>query len=862
MQKAIQNQRGLGLISLIILIIFLIFFIGLGIYLVRLDNIVRDRFDGQRWDIPAKVFARPLELYSQADTSKSDILEELRLLGYKSANNYNNPGTYTNKDSQLFIHTRGFDFGDSKEPERVIELNFAGGSIATIRTTKPSTSGIVRLEPMVIGGIYPQHNEDRVLIKLQNVPAPLVDALLATEDRNFYEHHGVSIRGTARALLSNITGGKRQGGSTLTQQLVKNFYLTPERTYKRKANEALMALLVEFHYNKNDILEAYLNEVNLGQNGNYSINGYGLAAQYYFGQPLRELNTAKFAFLVGLVNGPSYYNPWRNPERARARRDVVLNNMLVTGKLSQAEFDEEIARPLGVLDKPGYTAVKYPDFMDIVRRQLKEEYQEKDLTNQGLRVFTTLDPLAQSRIQNTFEKTVARLAKTNPARLKNLQGAVVVSHPENGEIVAAVGSTGDFTGFNRVLDAKRQVGSLLKPVIYMQALQSGRYTWASQIQDTDIVIRGAGVQDWKPKNYSGGEKGLVTMQSALANSYNLSAVRLGWEAGLPTFINNLHRLGVQGEIPRYPSILLGAVTMSPMDILGIYQNFATGGYSYPTRSIRSVVNADGELLERYGLKVQNTIDPATAYLVNYGLQQVMTNGTGRAAYNTFPREMGLAGKSGTTNDARDSWFAGYSGNYLAVVWLGEDNNKPIGLTGSSGALPVWINVMKQLKNTPNDMPQPDDISWQWIDSFEGLLSAQGCAGAVYVPLLRSTIPRQATTCGLPHYQVEPQYYEESYVDEFGNPIPTTSFSGEHPLNPQPNTRPAPMQNPNTQGQTAQLNQQRGAQQPRNPQNLNNPLTQNPERPSQNYLRESDIDQAPPQRSATVISEGEYTIGSR
>ncbi len=269
----------------------------------------------------------------------------------------------------------------------------------------------------------------------------------------------------------------------------------------------------------------------------------------------------------------------------------------------------------------------------------------------------------------------------------------MVSHPENGEIVAAVGSTGEFTGFNRVLDAKRQVGSLLKPVIYMQALQSGRYTWASPIQDTEIVIRGAGVKDWKPKNYSGGEKGIVSMQSALANSYNLAAVRLGWEAGLPTFINNLHRLGVQGEIPRYPSILLGAVTMSPMDILGIYQNFATGGYSYPTRSIRSVVNADGELLERYGLKVQNTIDPATAYLVNYGLQQVMTNGTGRAAYNTFPREMGLAGKSGTTNDARDSWFAGYSGNYLAVVWLGEDNNKPIGLTGSSGALPVWINVI-------------------------------------------------------------------------------------------------------------------------------------------------------------------------
>ncbi|MFE1654799.1 transglycosylase domain-containing protein, partial [Acinetobacter baumannii] len=262
--------------------------------------------------------------------------------------------------------------------------------------------------------IYPQHNEDRVLIKLNSVPKPLIEALISTEDRNFYHHHGISIRGTARALVSNVTGGRRQGGSTLTQQLVKNFYLTPERTLKRKVNEALMALLIELHYSKDEILEAYLNEVNLGQNGNYSINGYGLASQFYFGLPLRELNVAQQAYLVGLVQGPSLYNPWKNPEGAKNRRDTVLNNMRVMGYLTQAEYETEIARPLNVLSKPSLGPAKFPDFLDIVRRQLRTEYQESDLTNQGLRIFTTLDPIAQTQVQNAFKASVERLANSNP----------------------------------------------------------------------------------------------------------------------------------------------------------------------------------------------------------------------------------------------------------------------------------------------------------------------------------------------------------------------------------------------------------------------------------------------------------------
>lgn len=748
-------ERGIGFFALIFSVLVIGGFIAFSIYVIRLDTVIRNKFEGQRWDIPAKVFARPLEIYTNASISQANFTQELNMLGYKSSDSYTKPGSYVNQGNSMYVHTRGFDFGDSSEPEQVLEVTFGADQVTDVRATKPSSTGIARLEPMLIGGIYPQHNEDRVLIKLNKVPKTLIEALIATEDRNFYHHHGLSIRGTARALVSNVTGGKRQGGSTLTQQLVKNFYLSPERTLKRKVNEALMSLLLEFHYNKDEILEAYLNEVNLGQNGNYSINGYGLASQFYFGLPLRELNVAQQAYLVGLVQGPSLYNPWRNPEGALKRRNTVLNNMLVMGYLSQAEYEQESARPLGVLSKPSIGTAKFPDFLDIVRRQLRSEYQETDLTNQGLRIFTTLDPIAQTRIQDAFKASVGQLAKGNPSRLRDLQGAVLVSHPENGELVAAVGSTQDFTGFNRAVDAKRQVGSLLKPVIYLNAIESGRYNWASRIQDRAVSVPTGSDQSWTPKNYSGGEHGEVTMAQALANSYNLSAVRLGQEFGVSAFTNKLKKFGVTSEIPSYPSVFLGAVNMSPMEMLSIYSNFATGGFKYPTRAIRSVVDANGKVLERFGLNVEQTIEPSSAYVLNYGLQQVMASGTGRSAYNSLPSSLKLAGKSGTTNDTRDSWFAGYSGNYVAVVWLGLDNNKVTGLTGSSGALPVWTNVMRQLRQQPVNLKQTDDVQWQWIDVASGNLSAQGCGGAMYIPMLRSTVPHQATSCAYPYYQSAP-----------------------------------------------------------------------------------------------------------
>ena len=767
-----KSSRGFAFLALLIFIILLIGFAVFSVYMIHLDNIVREKFEGKRWEIPAKVYARPLELFNGARVSKANLQQELRLLGYKAADGYQAPGTYVDKGNSFFVHSRGFDFGDSSEPEQVLQITFGQQQILDVRSTQQTGTGIARLEPVQVGGIYPRHNEDRVLLKLDKVPQPLIDALIATEDRQFYHHKGISLRGLARAMVSNATGGPRQGGSTLTQQLVKNFYLTPERSVKRKANEALMAVLLELHYSKNEILEAYLNEVNLGQNGNHSINGFGLAAEFYFGQPLQELRLDQQAFLVGLVKGPSLYNPRKNPDLALERRNTVLHNMLVIGKITQTQYDEAIARKLTVIDKPSAGSNLFPDFLDVVRRQLKEEYQESDLTGEGLRIFTTLDPLVQTAASDAFNNTVDQLVARNPKVLTGLQGAVTIANPENGELLAVVGGTGsNFTGFNRAVDAKRQVGSILKPVVYLNALQSERYNVISPISDAPVSITGMGMKDWQPKNYDGRDHGVIPLYDALAHSYNQATVRLGWEMGVPTFINTLHGLGIDDDIKPYPSALLGAVNLTPMQVLGMYQVFAANGFRYAPRSIRSVVDAHDKPLQRYGLNVRQSIDPGAVYLLNYTMQQVMRSGTGASAYRSLSTDLNLSGKSGTTNDARDSWFAGYSGNYVTVVWLGHDNNKPVGLSGSTGALPVWINIMKQLNLSPVDLVQPGNVQWQWVDASENKLSAQGCAGAVYIPMLVNTIPAQATECGMAHlYNSQTDPYANAEVDSDGNPV--------------------------------------------------------------------------------------------
>ena len=751
-QTPVASGRLKTALVLILMLVTLIGVVGGGAYVMHLDTIVRDKFEGKRWAIPARVYARPLVLAKGEPLSQDSVEDELRLLNYRRLSGAPSSGTYDVDANSMFIHTRGFAFSDGREPSQLLRVRFQQQRLVELASTRAGQRGSVRLEPLVIGGIYPSQNEDRVLIQLKEAPPHLLDALLATEDQRFYQHIGVSLRGILRAVWVNFSSGQvRQGGSTLTQQLVKNFYLSDERSLTRKVNEALMALLLEVHYSKAEILETYLNEVNLGQQGTRSINGFGLAAEYYFGQPLSELSLPQVALLVGMVKGPSYYNPRRNVERATLRRNIVLDNLYREDKLSAPDRDLAMSRPLGVIAKPSASSNLYPDFLDVVRRQLRENYKSDDLTSQGLSIYTTLDPRVQNAADAALETTVARLRKQG-RQLGKLEGAVLAADLRSGELRALIGGTGLFTGYNRAIDASRQVGSLLKPAIYLTALSTGQYTWQTPISDAPVEVISDSGKRWEPQNYDKQSHGSVPMRVALANSYNQAAVRLGMTVGLPAFINTLRQLGVEGDLQSYPSLLLGALNQSPMDVLHLYQVLLTGVRA-PIQSIREVVGSDGQTLQRFAGERRQVVDPADAYVLHYGLEQVARTGTAASSYKRLPAEMVIAGKTGTTNDLRDSWFAGSSGDLLGVVWLGRDDNGPTGLSGGTGALPVWTDMMVRLSPSYHTPVKPPDVTWEWLDASSGRLSSAECGG-VRVPVSAKSRPQEMTPCatgGIPGF---------------------------------------------------------------------------------------------------------------
>ena len=527
-----------------------------------------------------------------------------------------------------------------------------------------------------------------------------------------------------------------------------------------------MAVLLELHYSKDEILQTYLNEIYLGQNGNRSINGFGLASQFYFDKPLKELRLDQQALLVGMAKGPSVYNPRRHPNDSTARRNTVLNNMLAVGKISQEEYEKAIEKPLDVADKPVEGKSQFPDFLDIVKRELNKVYYSDDLKNEGLIIISTLDPIAQLAADKAVERKLGELRRRG-SKTKDLQGALVSANPETGELVAVVGSGSEFTGFNRAVDAKRQVGSLLKPIIYMTALESGRYNLASSVDDSPITVNLSDGTEWNPKNYDNRDHGYVPFTTALSQSYNHSAVRLGMEFGVNTFAKQLQRMGVKEKIPTYPSALLGSVNLSPMDMLGVYQVFATGGFRTPIHSIRSVIDDRGHILQRTGLNTQRSIPPETNFLINYALQDVVKNGTAKRI-QSLGSNLNLAGKTGTTNDYRDAWFAGYSGNYVSVVWVGRDDNKPIGLSGGSGALPVWVDYMNRLKLTPVALPEPEGIEWLWLENNSGKLSNERCADARYLPVMSAHLPEEASSCAMGLYQQDRDREQMQWQNEQGS----------------------------------------------------------------------------------------------
>ncbi len=721
-----------------------------GILLAYLDATIRAKFEGKRWALPAQVYARPLELYSGQALSRDALQLELHNLGYQFVADPHQPGTARLSSGGVELYSRGFHFNDGVEPPQRLRIRFAGRQVLQIVDANGRELPLVRLEPVLIGGIYPADNEDRELVALAKVPTQLIQALLAVEDQNFYQHLGLSFKGIARAAWSNLrAGGVVQGGSTLTQQLIKNFFLTSERTIWRKLLEVPMALLLELHYSKDEILEAYFNEVYLGQDGSRAIHGFGLASHYYFGRPLDSLSLEQLALLAGLVKGPSYYDPRRYPARATERRDLVLALLQQQNQISADQRDHAQRQGLGVVASSSLSKGAFPAYLDLVKRQLRREYRQEDLASEGLQVFTNLDPILQRRAEQSLVGTIDDLSRRHGTRLDGLQGALVLSNSQTGELLALVGGREPrFQGFNRAIDAIRPIGSLVKPAVYLTALaQPARYTLSSLIDDSPLSIANQDGSYWQPKNYDRKSHGPVTLHYALAHSLNLATARLGLELGMDKVVETLRRLGVERAVDPYPSTLLGALSLSPLEVMQIYQTIAANGFGTPLRAIRSVHTADGILLSRYPFEVDQRFDPAAMHLLQYALQETVREGTARGLYRHLPSDLNMAGKTGTTNDQRDSWFAGFTGDFLAVAWLGQDDNRPTPLTGSSGALKVWGDLMQSIATRSYQMSPPSSIEYHWVDEAQMLRTDETCPGARLVPYIAGTAPTAYSQCG-------------------------------------------------------------------------------------------------------------------
>ncbi|EMP94018.1 penicillin-binding protein 1B [Vibrio cholerae] len=679
----------------------------IGIYL---DSIIKPRFEGQLFDLPTVVYARILNLEPGNGLSLQELRNELDVLNYRKVAQPRFPGEYASSSSRIELIRRPFEFADGPEPDRRVMLTFDGSGLNKIESLEQERElGYLRLDPKLMGMLEKDSSEQRLFLRRDQFPEVLVDALLVTEDRDFYQHDGVSPLAIGRAMVVNLKAGRTvQGGSTLTQQLAKNIFLSSDRTLWRKLREAYMALIIDYRYSKDRILEAYLNEVYLGQSGADAIHGFGLASRLYFGQPLQELRIDQLALLVGMVKGPSYYNPMRYPDRARERRDLVLKLMMEHDILTAQEYQQAVTRPLDV-QKTAQIASRQPAYFQQVSIELKQKLGDTFKADSGLRVFTSLDPVSQSKLEQAIHEQIPQLAKTAG---KDLEAAAIAVDRNSGEIRAMVGGkrTG-YDGFNRVLNASRQIGSLVKPAVYLTALaHPEQYNLATTLEDTPLTLKAGDGSLWTPRNYDREYRGDVPLYQALAKSLNVPVVKLGMQLGLDQVSATLASLGVnRDEIRPVPSMLLGSFSLTPYQVAQMYQTMTNSGKKAPLSALRSVLDLDGNVLYESLPKVSQAVDQQAAWLTTYAMKQGVQEGTGRYLNAQFS-SAALAGKTGTTNDNRDSWFVGVDGREVTTIWLGRDDNQPTKLTGASGALRVYAQYLTYRIPEKLQLPWPEGIT--------------------------------------------------------------------------------------------------------------------------------------------------------
>ena len=731
--------------------IALLVFIVLAVWVGWQGLTVYRQFEGRLWSLPARVFASPLEVYPGLAISQKQFVATLRQLGYRAADGETvREATWWKSGNSLRLMTRPFRFPDGSRSHQAVQIDFDRGGIHRIRAVSGEEIAVLRLDPQEIGSIFPAHGEDRLVLEPDQVPELLRQALVATEDHNFYRHHGIDPVAVLRATWVNLRSGSiKQGGSTLTQQLIKNYFLDNRRTFGRKFREAVMAVWLEALYDKEEILTAYINEIYLGQDGRRAIHGFGLASRFYFGRPISELDLSETALLVALVKGPSYYNPWKHPERAIERRNLVLNVMARLGFATEEAAGKAGAGDMSLAGNSNHAGY-FPAYLDLVRRQLERDYRRQDLANEGLVVFTALDPIIQSGAGLALTEGIGRLVSKNPA-LGDLNGAVVVTRVQTGEVQAVIGGRrAGFDGFNHALMAERPIGSLVKPAVFLAAIETGRFSLASTVRDEPLSVPLDNGESWQPGNFEGNGEGEVTLVDALARSLNLATVRVGLDAGVENVVAVMKRLGVSKNIEPYPSLLLGAIDMTPFQVAQMYSSLANDGFHMPLRAVREVVDAEGRAVTRYGIEISQVAKPTDVRQVNSGLLQVMTRGTGKSASRTLPAGLITAGKTGTSDQFRDSWFAGFTGDNLAVVWLGHDNGTPTGLTGASGALQIWADLIATVGGSGYQPPQLKGLVDVWVDMGTGELVTETCGDPVRLALPEETRLPVSQHCGPPN----------------------------------------------------------------------------------------------------------------
>ena len=740
-----------------------------------LDWQIRSKMDGQIWRLPAEVYSRIESVKISDNLAFDEVIQILLDNEYRQTTMVAAPGDFKLEDDTIVVLRRAFPFPDKPEPQRVLRLRFVDNKLNRIEDlVAVKAIDEFRLAPKLIA-MLESDNEDRLAIPLQNYPRLLIDALILTEDRRFYDHHGINPVGIIRALITNIRAGQTvQGGSTLTQQLVKNLFLSSERTITRKANEALMSLVLDWRYDKNRILETYLNEIYLGQNGDTQIHGFELASQFYFGRSIREISLDQIALLVGMVKGPSLYNPWRNPQNALERRNVVLKLMLEHKMIGDELYQLLSQRPLGVQQK-GQISRKYPSFIQTLQADLRRELGEHKISSLlGARIFTTMDLKQQAQAENAVVNTVSQLQ----LKTKNpyLEGAMIVADYRVGEIRAVVGGLQtQYAGFNRALMAKRQIGSLVKPSIYLTALSNPeQFRLNTPINNQPITINVKGSPPWQPRNYDKKYSGSVMLMDALARSLNIPTVNIGMKVGLSKVIDTQKAMGWDNvEIPKVPAMLLGAYTISPYDVTKLYQTIANQGGRIELSTVDTIADRQGNIIYQHDKTAKQVVPQEAAFQTLFAMQQTVERGTARSLQNDYA-DLRLAGKTGTTNDARDTWFVGIDGKNISTVWLGRDDNGETKLTGASGALQIYKDYLSHTYIEKLKLNKPANMKWVGITQH----GSWDCDSNRVIPVWVNNgqnfcggTPNASPSPATPPAETEISPRQESVWDVLDNPNP-------------------------------------------------------------------------------------------